>query len=91
MIDFGQVKQIGGRARETLSKVMCALDERESDDNPDDLDKIGTLALELGVELADDAPQEGPAAGKSALVFFDDVNSLFSMACLLHLTLVCLY
>ena len=62
LIDFGQVKQIGGRARETLSKVMCALDDRQSDDNPEDLDKIGTLALELGVELADDAPQEGPAA-----------------------------
>jgi len=62
LIDYGQVKQIGGRARETLSKVMCALDDRQSDDNPDDLDKIGTLALELGVELADDAPQEGPAA-----------------------------
>merc|ERR1712127_653668 len=41
---------------------MCALDDRQSDDNPEDLDKIGTLALELGVELADDAPQEGPAA-----------------------------
>lgn len=62
LIDFGQVKQIGGRARETLSKVMVALDERESDDNPADLDKIGNLALELGVELADDAAQEGPAA-----------------------------
>lgn len=62
LIDFGQVKQIGGRARETLSKVMVALDERKSDDNPEDLEKIGTLALELGVELADDAPAEGPAA-----------------------------
>ncbi|KAL7537658.1 hypothetical protein ACHAWF_005865 [Thalassiosira exigua] len=62
LIDFGQVKQIGGRARETLSKVMVALDERKSDENPEDLEKIGTLALELGVELADDAPAEGPAA-----------------------------
>lgn len=62
LIDFGQVKQIGGRARETLSKVMLALDERESDTNPADLDKIGNLALELGVELADGAPAEGPAA-----------------------------
>lgn len=56
------MKQIGGRARETLSKVMVALDERESDENPADLDKIVNLALELGVELADDAAQEGPAA-----------------------------
>ena len=62
MIDFGQVKQIGGRARETLAKVMIALDERESDTNPPDLDKIGNLALELGVEIADGAPAEGPAA-----------------------------
>lgn len=56
------MKQIGGRARETLAKVMLALDGRVSDDNPADLDRIGNLALELGVELADDAPAEGPAA-----------------------------
>jgi hypothetical protein len=62
LIDFGQVKQIGGRARETLSKVMIALDDRVSDDNPSDLQTIGNLALELGVELAEDAPPEGPAA-----------------------------
>jgi len=62
LIDFGQVKQIGGRPRETLSKVMLALDGRESDDNPADLELIGKLALELGVELADDAPAVGPAA-----------------------------
>jgi len=62
LIDFGQVKQIGGRARETLSKVMVALDERKSDTNPADLKLIGDLALELGVEIADDSPPEGPAA-----------------------------
>ena len=62
LIDFGQVKQIGGRARETLSKVMVALDERKSDTNPADLQLIGDLALELGVEIADDSPPEGPAA-----------------------------
>lgn len=62
LIDYGQVKQISGRERETLSKVMVALDDRVSDDNPADLEKIGTLALELGVELTDDAPAEGPAA-----------------------------
>jgi aarF domain-containing kinase len=56
------VKQISGRARETLGKVMIALDGRESDDNPDDLEKIGNLALELGVELNDDAQKEAPAA-----------------------------
>jgi len=62
LIDFGQVKQIGGRARETLSKVMIALDDRESDTNPADLEMIGNLALELGVEIAEGAPAEGPAA-----------------------------
>jgi aarF domain-containing kinase len=62
LIDFGQVKQISGRARETLAKVMIALDDRESDTNPDDLDKIGNLALELGVELNEDAQQEAAAA-----------------------------
>ena len=62
LIDFGQVKQISGRARNTLAKVMVALDDRESDTNPYDLDKIGKLALELGVELRDDAKKEGPAA-----------------------------
>jgi hypothetical protein len=41
---------------------MIALDDRISDDNPIDLQTIGNLALELGVELADDAPPEGPAA-----------------------------
>ena len=31
LIDFGQVKQTGGRTRETLSKLMLALDNRASD------------------------------------------------------------
>lgn len=62
LIDFGQVKQISGRNRETLAKVMVALDDRLSDDNPEDLKKIGNLALELGVELNDDAKEEAAAA-----------------------------
>ena len=62
LIDFGQVKQISGRNRETLAKVMIALDERTSDNNPDDLTTIGNLALELGVELNDDAKDEAAAA-----------------------------
>ena len=62
LIDFGQVKQISGRNRETLAKVMIALDERTSDSNPDDLTTIGNLALELGVELNDDAKEEAAAA-----------------------------
>ena len=62
LIDFGQVKQISGRNRETLCKIMVALADRESDDNPADLDLIGKLAIELGVEFRPDAADEGPAA-----------------------------
>jgi aarF domain-containing kinase len=62
LIDFGQVKQISGRNCETLAKVMIALDDRLSDDNPEDLKKIGNLALELGVELNEDAQEEAAAA-----------------------------
>ncbi|GMH78504.1 hypothetical protein TL16_g07828, partial [Triparma laevis f. inornata] len=62
LIDFGQVKQISGRAKNTLAKVMVALDDRVSDTNPEDLERIGNLALELGVELREDAKPEGPAA-----------------------------
>lgn len=41
---------------------MVALADRESDDNPADLDRIGKLAIELGVEFKPDAADEGPAA-----------------------------
>jgi len=65
LIDFGQVKQISGRARETLCKVMIALDERPEnlDDMTDeDMALVGNLALELGVKLNDDAKPLAPAA-----------------------------
>jgi aarF domain-containing kinase len=62
LIDFGQVKQISGRKRETLAKVMVALDDRKSDSNPEDLAIIGDLAIELGVELKEDAKPEAAAA-----------------------------
>ena len=62
LIDFGQVKQISGRNRETLCKVMIALDEREGDERPEDLAKIGKYALELGVELNENAKPMAPAA-----------------------------
>jgi predicted unusual protein kinase regulating ubiquinone biosynthesis (AarF/ABC1/UbiB family) len=61
LIDYGQVKQISGRARETLCKVMIALDER-TDDILGDMDRVGNLALELGVTIKDDALPEAPAA-----------------------------
>jgi len=61
LIDYGQVKQISGRSRETLCKVMIALDERQ-DGVQDDMDLVGKLALELGVELNNDAQPEAAAA-----------------------------
>jgi aarF domain-containing kinase len=61
LIDFGQVKQISGRSRETLCKVMVALDDRR-DDHPQDNDLVGKLALELGVELSATAKPEAAAA-----------------------------
>jgi aarF domain-containing kinase len=62
LIDFGQVKQISGRNRETLCKIMIALDEREGDERREDLDLIGKLAIELGVEFRADAGREASAA-----------------------------
>jgi aarF domain-containing kinase len=61
LIDFGQVKQISGRNRETLCKVMIALDERKPDE-PADMDLVGQLSLELGVKLNDNAKGEAAAA-----------------------------
>lgn len=65
LIDFGQVKQISGRARETLCKVMIALDERPEsleDVTDEDMEMVGNLALELGVKLNKDAKPMAPAA-----------------------------
>jgi aarF domain-containing kinase len=61
LIDYGQVKQISGRNRETLCKVMIALDERK-EGVEEDVNLVGKLALELGVELKDDAKEEAAAA-----------------------------
>eukprot|EP00555_Chaetoceros_dichaeta_P015258 CAMPEP_0198271814 /NCGR_PEP_ID=MMETSP1447-20131203/50669_1 /TAXON_ID=420782 /ORGANISM="Chaetoceros dichaeta, Strain CCMP1751" /LENGTH=626 /DNA_ID=CAMNT_0043964623 /DNA_START=117 /DNA_END=1997 /DNA_ORIENTATION=+ len=75
LIDFGQVKQISGRARQTLAKVMVALADRVSDTNPPDLKRIGDLAIELGVEFKPEAQVEAPPA--VAMWLFDGtVNSL---------------
>ena len=69
------MKQISSRAGQTLAKVMVALNERTSDVDPVQLDEISRLALELGVELTDGAPREGPAA--TAIWLFDgSVTSL---------------
>jgi aarF domain-containing kinase len=62
LIDFGQVKQISGRNRETLCKLMIALDERQGDNRLEDLTRIGSLATELGVQLNEGAQEEAPAA-----------------------------
>jgi predicted unusual protein kinase regulating ubiquinone biosynthesis (AarF/ABC1/UbiB family) len=61
LIDYGQVKQISGKNRETLCKVMVALDERKPG-IPDDMELVGKLSLELGVELNANAKPEAAAA-----------------------------
>ncbi len=45
-----------------MAKVILALDERKSDDNPADLDRIGRSAAGMGIELKDDVPAHGHAA-----------------------------
>mmetsp|Transcript_19141 Transcript_19141/g.56851 ORF Transcript_19141/g.56851 Transcript_19141/m.56851 type:complete len:530 (-) Transcript_19141:17-1606(-) len=76
LIDFGQVKQISGKSRATLGKVMCALaTRRRSAAEPwgilEDLKPFTVLGDELGVVLADGAPEpEGPAA--VSMWLFDD-------------------
>lgn len=76
LIDFGQVKQISGRARQTLSKVMIALDERKSDTNPEDLETIGNLALELGVEFKEEGVKEEAPAAVAMWLFDGTVSEL---------------
>ncbi|KAK1744383.1 ABC1 kinase family protein [Skeletonema marinoi] len=49
LIDFGQVKQVDGTTR-------------KSDDNDDDLHRIGNSTEGLDIELKDDAPAHGHAA-----------------------------
>ena len=41
---------------------MVSLTDRKSDTNPEDLERIGNLALQLGVELNEDAKDEAAAA-----------------------------
>ena len=77
LIDFGQVKQISGKNRATLGKVMLALATRTKSEaypsgTPDELLKCATLGTELGVVLNPDAPPEGPAA--VSMWLFDDAS-----------------
>jgi predicted unusual protein kinase regulating ubiquinone biosynthesis (AarF/ABC1/UbiB family) len=75
LIDFGQVKQISGRNRETLCKTMIALADRKRDGNdengltPEDMELAGKMAIELGVEIKPTAQKEAAAA--VALWLFD--------------------
>ena len=62
LIDFGQVKQISGRSRETLCKVMIAIAGRHGDGTSEELNEIGKLALELGVEFRENCGKEAPPA-----------------------------
>jgi len=65
LIDFGQVKQISGRNRETLCRVMVSLANRTSVNDvptPDEEQIISKLATELGVTLQPNAPSVAGAA-----------------------------
>jgi aarF domain-containing kinase len=62
LIDFGQVKQISGRIRETLAKVMIAIDEKDAKSSHPNLELVGKLALDLGVSLKPTAKPEAAAA-----------------------------
>ena len=75
LIDFGQVKQVDRDYRETVAKVILALDERKSDVNPEDLERIGNTTEGLGIELKDDAPAYGHAA--IAMWLFDGSVEIF--------------
>ena len=55
------MKQISGRNRETLAKVMVALANLDVN-NTSDLRTIGDLALELGVKLNEDADDNAAPA-----------------------------
>ena len=77
LIDFGQVKQISGKNRATLGKVMVALATRTKSDEcpsgtPEELLQCADLGRELGVVLNPDAPPEGPAA--VSMWLFDDAG-----------------
>jgi aarF domain-containing kinase len=62
LIDFGQVKQISGRIRETLARVMIAIDEKDPESSQPDMELVGRLALDLGVTLKPTAKPEAAAA-----------------------------
>lgn len=62
LIDFGQVKQVNSDYREALAKVILAVDERKSDVDPADLERIGNSAEGLGIKLKDNVPAHGQAA-----------------------------
>ena len=66
LIDFGQVKQLSGRIRETLCRVMIALGERQDRLHMTKADEevVGKLSLELGIQMKEGAKQEAaPAVG----------------------------
>lgn len=87
LIDFGQVKEISNEYRETLNQMMIALDDRrnhqqqassgssgdqvtENQDNK----RIGELALKLGIEIKDSAPDVAAAA--MGIFLFDGKSDL---------------
>ena len=62
LIDFGQVKQINGRNRETLAKVMIGLTERGQRSEEEENRLIAKYASDLGCVLNPDADVVAGAA-----------------------------
>jgi len=64
LIDFGQVKQLTPSYRDTIAKIIIALDERKGagEDDFESNELLGKLILDLGVELHKDAKHEAGAA-----------------------------
>jgi aarF domain-containing kinase len=70
LIDFGQVKQLSPKYRETIAKIVIALDERDNVTNdPEYYEQLTGYMSDLGVVFRNDARQEAAAA--LALWLFD--------------------
>ncbi|KAJ1623433.1 ABC1 family-domain-containing protein, partial [Pavlovales sp. CCMP2436] len=67
LIDFGQVKQISGRAREALAKVIVALADRKSDDDPATYD-MGELSPNSPVMELQSFPQDLVLVGRATVL-----------------------
>ncbi|CAB9507243.1 protein kinase UbiB [Seminavis robusta] len=78
LIDFGQVKEISNEYRDTLNKMMIALDDRRNDGLEGSTgindERVRDLTLELGIELKATAPDV--AATAMGIWLFDGSSDL---------------